>query len=34
MRRLEGESPASFGLREKLTVVLTMELAPQYAQAS
>lgn len=31
---LEGESPASFGLREKPTVVLTMELDPQYAQAS
>ncbi|WHZ28203.1 MAG: hypothetical protein OJF51_003001 [Nitrospira sp.] len=31
---LEGESPASFGLREKPTVVLTMELDPRYAQAS
>ncbi|MGE3153688.1 MAG: type II toxin-antitoxin system HicB family antitoxin [Nitrospiraceae bacterium] len=31
---LEGESPATFGLREHPTVVLTMELDPLHAQAS
>ena len=31
---LEGESPANFGLRERPTVVLTMELDPLHAQAS
>jgi predicted RNase H-like HicB family nuclease len=31
---LEGESPATFGLRDNPTVVLTMELDPLHAQAS
>ncbi len=31
---LEGEDPAAFGLREKPTLVLTMELDPAHAQAS
>jgi hypothetical protein len=31
---LEGEHLADFGLREKPTLVLTMELDPAHAQAS
>ncbi len=31
---LEGEQLADFGLREKPTLVLTMELDPDHAQAS
>jgi len=31
---LEGENPAAFGLRQKPTLVLTMELDPAHAQAS
>jgi predicted RNase H-like HicB family nuclease len=31
---LAGEHPADFGLREKPTLVLTMELDPAHAQAS
>ena len=31
---LEGEHLATFGLREKPTLVLTMELEPVHAQAS
>ena len=31
---LEGEHQAAFGLREKPTLVLTMELDPVHAQAS
>lgn len=31
---LEGESLESFGLRDKPTLVLTMELDPVYAKAS
>ena len=31
---LEGEAPATFGLRETPTLMLTMELNPVHAQAS
>ena len=31
---LEGEQPAAFGLRERPTLVLTMELDPANVQAS
>jgi hypothetical protein len=30
---LEGEDPAAFGLSPNPTIVLTMELEPNYAQA-
>ncbi|ALA61155.1 type II toxin-antitoxin system HicB family antitoxin [Nitrospira moscoviensis] len=31
---LEGEAPAMFGLRERPTLVITLEVDPTYAQAS
>ena len=31
---LEGETPATFGLREHPTLVVTLEVDPSYAQAS
>ena len=31
---LEGEDPASFGLREGATLLVTMEVEPAYGQAS
>lgn len=31
---LEGEKPADFGLKEKPTLVVTMEIEPDYAKAS
>jgi predicted RNase H-like HicB family nuclease len=31
---LEGEDPAEFGLRDKPTLIVTMEIEPAYAQAS
>jgi predicted RNase H-like HicB family nuclease len=31
---LEGEEPATFGLRERPTLLITLEVDPTYAQAS
>jgi len=31
---LDGETPATFGLREHPTLVVTLEVDPSYAQAS
>jgi hypothetical protein len=31
---LEGEAPATFGLRERPTLLITLEVDPTYAQAS
>lgn len=31
---LEGENPKDFGLKEKPTLVVTMEIEPDYAKAS
>ena len=31
---LEGEDPSEFGLRDRPTLVVTMEIIPSYAEAS